>query len=76
MSNSEDQNKQAVVFDFADEPVRAYTVFPKFSKAGAMQRFPDFAGIIKISHSFVKKFQNTPGVLRVEILQFPVGLDR
>lgn len=76
MSNPEDQNKQAVVFNFADEPVRAYSVFPKFSKAGAVQRLSDPARIIQISYSFMKKLQKALGVLRVELLQFPVGLDR
>lgn len=65
MSNPEDQNKQAVVFDFADEPVRAYPVFPKFSEARSLQRLSDFARIIQLTHSFKKKFQNAPGVLRV-----------
>lgn len=76
MSNPEDQNKQAVVFDFADKPVRAYSIFPEFSKAGAVQRLSDSARIIQFSYSFMKKLQNAPDVLRVELLQFPVGFDR
>jgi hypothetical protein len=32
MSNAEDQNHQAIVFDLADEPVIAYAIFPELSK--------------------------------------------
>ena len=76
MSNAEDQHHQAVVLDFADEPVGAYLVSPKFPQGGAVQGLSDSARIVQVGYSFMEKLQNAPGVLRVEFLQFPVGLGR
>jgi hypothetical protein len=46
MADAKDKNDQAVVFDLADEPVIAYTVFPELSKPRAVQRLSDAARIV------------------------------
>jgi hypothetical protein len=46
MADAKDQNDQAVVFDLADEPVIAYTLFPELSKQRAVQRLSDAARIV------------------------------
>jgi len=46
MADAKDQNDQAVVFDLADKPVIAYTVFPELSKPRAVQRLCDAARIV------------------------------
>jgi hypothetical protein len=46
MADAKDRNDQAVVFDLADEPVTAYTVFPELSKPPAVRRLSDAARIV------------------------------
>jgi hypothetical protein len=46
MADAQDKNDQAVVFDLANEPVIAYTVFPELSKPRAVQRLSDAARIV------------------------------
>jgi hypothetical protein len=43
MADAKDKNDQAVVFDLADEPVIAYTVFPELSKPRAVLHLSDGA---------------------------------
>ncbi len=76
MSNAEDQHDQAVILDFADEAVGAYSISPKFPQGGAVQGLSDRARIVQVGYSFMEELQNSPGLLRVEFLQFPVRLDR
>ena len=73
MSNTENQNDQAVVFDLADEPVIVHAVFPELPKPRVMQRLSNAAGIVQPGYSFVKKFQDALGVLRIELAEFPAG---
>jgi len=76
MSNPKDEHHKAVVFDFTNDWVRAHSVSPEFPEAGAARRRSDAARIAQRGDSFMKEFQNPPGVLRVEFFQFPVGLGR
>ena len=46
MADAKDKNDQAVVFDLADEPVIAYTVFPELSKPRAVQSLSDATRIV------------------------------
>jgi hypothetical protein len=43
---AKDQNDQEVIFDLADEPAIAYTVFPELSKPRDVQRLSDAARIV------------------------------
>lgn len=76
MSNPKNEHNKPVVFDFTNDSVGAHSVSPKFPETGALQRRSDAARIVQPGDSFMKEFQNPPGVLRVEFLQFPVGLGR
>jgi len=74
MAKTEDQNDEAVVFDFADEPIWAYLVSPKFPQARALQRASDATRILQLGNSFMKELQDSPGVLHVKFSQIPLGL--
>jgi hypothetical protein len=76
MSDTEDQHDEEIVFDSADEVVRAYSIFPKFPKPRAVQSLSKTARIAYVVDSFVKELQNAGAVLRVELTEFPVGLGR
>lgn len=58
MSNAENQHDQEIVCDFANEPVRAYSIFPKFPKSGAVQSLSEAARIVQLGESFMKEPQN------------------
>ena len=65
MSYAEDENNDAVVLNFANEPIVAHPLFPELPKARALQGLPDAARIIQIGQSLMKEFQDAPGMLRV-----------
>ncbi len=76
MSNAEDQNHQAIVFDLADEPVIPHAIFPELSKTRPMQRLSDAAWIVQLGNALMKELQDALGLLRVEFAEFPVHLGR
>jgi hypothetical protein len=76
MSNAKNQHDQEIVCDFANEPVRAYSIFPKFPEAGAVQSLSEAARIVQLGDSFMKEPQNALTVLRVELTELPVSLER
>jgi hypothetical protein len=69
MSNAQDEDDQAVIFDFANEPVVTYSVCPKLSQPGALHCFSDATRIVQIRQSLMKKSQDTRGGLLVEFVQ-------
>lgn len=73
-SNSDDQDHQTIVFNIANDPEIARTISPQFPEARALQGHPDAAWILQFCNSFLKKFQDTPGMLGIEFGQFAVGL--
>jgi len=72
MADAKDKNQQAVVFDLADEPVIAYTVFPELSKPRAVQRLSDAPRIIYFGDSLMQELQDALGLRRVEFAEFPL----
>jgi len=72
MADAKDQHDQAVVFDLADEPVVADTVFPELSKARAVQRLSDAARIVQFADSLMQELQDALGLRRVEFAEFPL----
>ena len=72
VSNAKDEHDQAVVLDLADEPVISHTVFPKLPEPGALQGLSNAASIAQLGYSFMEELQDAPGVLGVELAQFPV----
>src|SRR5712664_343264 len=66
MSEAKDQHNEAVVFEFADEPVVADSVFPEFTEPRAVQRLSYTSWIIQAGDSFVEKLQDALGLRRVE----------
>jgi hypothetical protein len=44
MSDAQDQYKESVVFDFADEAIIAHAVFPEFTEKRAVQGFTMLRG--------------------------------
>ena len=71
MADAKDKNDQAVVFDRADEPIIAYTVFPELSKPRAVQRLSD-AARIQFGDSLMQELQDALGLRRVEFAEFPL----
>lgn len=76
MSNAENKNDQAVIFDLADEPVIADAISPELPKPRVVQSLSNAPWIVQPGHAFMKELQDAPGVLRVELAQLPVRLDR
>ncbi|MGA7225298.1 MAG: hypothetical protein WA603_17085 [Candidatus Acidiferrales bacterium] len=73
VSDAEDQHEEAVVFDFADESIVAYAVFPEFTEERAVQGLTDAAWVIEAGYSGVEETQDAAAMLRVEFAEFPVN---
>src|SRR5713226_1069072 len=74
MSEAKDQHHQAIVFEFADEPIVTDSVFPEFAQSRAVQRLSHTAWIVQAGNSFVEKLQDALGLRRVEFAQLAVRL--
>jgi len=70
--NTKDQHDQAVVFDFADQTVVTYPVFPKLPKLRAVECFSYAARIVQTRYSLVQELQDALSMLRVEFAEFPL----
>ncbi len=68
------QHQQAFILNFGDQPILANSIFPKLSKAGAMQNFADAARIIQLGYAFEKKLQNSPCKRWIEFVQLAICL--
>ena len=64
MANAEDE--QAIIFDFANQPVVSNAIFPECPEARTVQRFSDASRIIQLGNSLLKKPENTSAVLCVK----------
>ncbi len=67
MADAKNQHDQAVIFNFANEPVIAYAVFPELAEARALKRPSDAAWIIESSEATAEELQDALAVLRVEL---------
>jgi hypothetical protein len=74
MSDPKNKDNHVIVLDSADEAVISHSISPILPETGALEGFSDIARIFQSSYSFVKKFQNAPTVLRVELAKVSVGL--
>jgi hypothetical protein len=74
VSDAEDQDQQAVVFDLTDEAERADAISPKLTQAGSLQRLAKRARVGQLGDPFPMKFRNAFGVLRMELAKFAAGL--
>ena len=70
----DDQDRQTVVFYFADHAEIAQPVSPQFTKAGALEGFSHASRVVETGHTLMKKFQNPPGTLHVELASSTIGL--
>jgi hypothetical protein len=55
VADAENQYHKTVVLKRADNPVIAHTVAPQPNQ-GALQAFPNLAGVVESSNSFVEEF--------------------
>jgi hypothetical protein len=76
MSKAKEENKQAIVLDFADQVVIAHTAFPDFTKARTGQRVPDAVRIVQPGYAIMEEFQDGLAVLGVENGEFPINPGR
>jgi hypothetical protein len=74
VSNSDDQDHQTIVLNLANDPEIARAISPQFPETGALKSFPDAARIFQFCNSFLKKFQDTSGMLGIKFGQFAVCL--
>ncbi|MGB9432937.1 MAG: hypothetical protein WBQ89_11895 [Candidatus Acidiferrum sp.] len=73
MADAKHQNDQAVVFELAEEPAIADTVFSELSKARAVQCISDAARIVQFGDSFMQELLDALDLRRVESAEFPLG---
>ena len=76
ISEAKNKHREAVIFDFADEPVIAHAVSPELPQAGTAQGFTQAARIVQSRDSFVQEFQNPLGLVRIEFAERPVNFTR
>ena len=72
MPHAKNQNNQAVIFDFADEPVVTHAVLPKLGQR-AVQCLSQAARIVELGHALTKELQDPLSVLWVEFREFAGG---
>src|SRR5258706_15550879 len=75
MAGAENENKQPVVFNLADQAVIAHAVFPELPELRTVQGLSDAAWVVQRG-AFVKNLQDGLALLRVELAQFAVDLGR
>jgi hypothetical protein len=76
MSDADDQHDEQVVFDLADDAEWAYSIFPEFAEARAVQSSSQAARIVELANPAVKELEDTRALLRVEVAEFASSLDR
>jgi hypothetical protein len=64
---TEDQYDHTIILNFADDSVVTHSVCPKLTQKRALHCLPKATRIVQFRYSFIKKFQNPLGVLRVEL---------
>jgi hypothetical protein len=64
---AEDQYDDTIILNFADEPIVTHPVCPKLTERRALHCFPNATRIVQFRYSFIKKFQDALGVLRVQL---------
>lgn len=64
---AEDQYDDTIILNFADKPIVTHPVCPKLAQRRALHCFPKAPRIVQLRYSFIKKFQDAFGVLRVEL---------
>ena len=70
---AEDKHNDSIVLNIANDSEFAHAVPPEFPQAGALQWLPETARIVQQSQPRMKKLQYSMNVLRVELVQLPVG---
>jgi hypothetical protein len=65
--NPYDQDNQPVILNLADDPEIAQPVSPKFAETGTLQCFSNAAGIFQFCNSVSEKFQDSTGMLWIEL---------
>jgi hypothetical protein len=72
VTHSKKQYDDAIIVNFANEPVVPHTVSPEISQKGALHCFSDATGIVQVRYTFVEEFEDATGVLRVKLGQLAV----
>jgi len=67
MTNTQDQYDDAIILNFADDPVITHAVPPKLTQKRALHCFSEAARIVQFRDPLIKEFQDALGVLRVEL---------
>jgi len=72
VAHAENEHDEAIIFDLADKPVIAHTVFPELPEPRAVQRFSEAARIVEFRNALMQELQDSFPVLRVELAEFPI----
>jgi hypothetical protein len=73
VTNTKYQHDDAIILNFAYDPVVAHAVPPKLTQKRALHCFPEAARAVQFRYPLMQKFQDAIGMLRVELAQFAVG---
>lgn len=60
IANLQNQNRQQLVLNIANDAIIAYAIAPKVAQS-SLQRFAQGARIVATSHALVQKIENSPG---------------
>ena len=70
------ENQHQFVLDGADEPIIADAILPELAEFGAVQSLSDAARVVQLGNSLMKKLQNAPCDLRIQLIELAVSLLR
>ena len=73
VADSNDQNGERAVADFAQQPVVTHPVTPEIAQRRASQRLSELAGIIKRCEALAQILPDPPGIGRTKTLDLSCG---
>jgi hypothetical protein len=73
MPDAENQHQEPVILNLTDEPEIAHAVLPEFPQWRTLKCLSHATRIVQLGDAPVKEFQDSSGVLRVELVQFNGG---
>jgi len=76
MTEAEDQDNHAVIFDLTNYAVIPDPIPPELSEAWTGQGLSDTAWVVQLSNALVEEFQDAPTVLRIESVEVSLSLAR
>ncbi|HKM89241.1 MAG TPA: hypothetical protein VJX29_01400 [Candidatus Acidoferrales bacterium] len=76
MTEAEDQDNHAVIFELTNYAVIPGPIPPELSEAWTGQGLSDTAWVVQLSNALVEEFQDAPTVLRIESVEVSLSLAR